>query len=29
MVALLKHQEEDSLEPLDWDVAGEPIYNMY
>ena len=29
MVALLKHQEEDSLEPLDWEVAGEPIHNMY
>ena len=28
MVALLKRQKEDSLGPLDWEVAGEPIYNL-
>ena len=29
MVALLKYKtDEESLQPLDWDVAGEPIYNM-
>lgn len=28
MVALLRRQPEDSLQPLDWEVAGEPIYNL-
>ena len=29
MVALLKLLEEDSLQPLDWEVSGEHIYNLY
>ena len=29
MVALLKKLDEDALKPLDWEVSGEHIYNMY
>ena len=28
MVALLKLEEEEDLDPLDWKIAGEHIYNM-